>query len=71
MADRIASAQRGLDAIRTVLPKQFNWPLFCVALALMSAPAMQMVCEFLMRTQTKSANTAPAGEFGCTRNLQN
>jgi hypothetical protein len=26
MADSIAAAHRGLDAIRTVLPDKFNWP---------------------------------------------
>ena len=36
MADSIAAAHRGLDAIRTVLPDNFNWSLFCVALMLMS-----------------------------------
>jgi hypothetical protein len=42
MADSIAASQRGLDAIRTMLPEQFNWPLFCVALALMSAPVIKL-----------------------------
>jgi hypothetical protein len=43
MADSIAAAPRGMDAIRTVLPDKFNWPLFCVALALMSAPVVKTV----------------------------
>jgi hypothetical protein len=41
MADAIAASSRGLDAVRTVLPEIFNWPVFVVALALMSAPLMQ------------------------------
>jgi hypothetical protein len=38
MADAIAALGHGLDAARTVLPNTFNWPLFLVALALMSVP---------------------------------
>jgi hypothetical protein len=71
MADSIAASRHGLDAIRAVLPEKFNWPLFYVALALMSAPAAQMFCQFLTRTRIKPEVDAPAGEFGCTRNLQN
>ena len=69
MADSIAAAHHGLDAIRAVLPEKFNWPLFCVALALMSAPVARMVRQFLTRARTKSEIDATAGEFGCTRNL--
>jgi len=38
MADTIAASHHGLAAIRTMLPEHFNWPLFCMALALMAAP---------------------------------
>lgn len=38
MADAIRSIPQGLDATRSVLPKSFNWSLFCAALALMAAP---------------------------------
>ncbi|HYM23031.1 MAG TPA: hypothetical protein VEU08_07480 [Vicinamibacterales bacterium] len=38
MADAIHAAPRGADAVRTALPTVFHWPLFAVALALMSAP---------------------------------
>jgi hypothetical protein len=69
MADAIAIAHRGIVAIRTVLPEKFNWPLFCLALLLMAAPAAGMIRQFLNRKQTKTATDAPAGEFGCTRNL--
>lgn len=40
MADALTAAPRGLEAIRMVLPERFNWPFFCVALALMSAPVI-------------------------------
>jgi hypothetical protein len=39
MQDTLAVANGGADAVRHVLPLQFNWPLFCLALILMSAPA--------------------------------
>jgi hypothetical protein len=38
MADAIAALGRGVDAARTALPETFNWPLFVIALALMSVP---------------------------------
>jgi len=49
MADTIAAAQRGLDAIRMVLPEKFNWSLFGIALLLMSAPVLQTGRKFLKR----------------------
>lgn len=42
MADAIRVADQGVEVIRTVLPAQFNWPLFCVALLLMAAPVIQL-----------------------------
>ena len=41
MADSIAASHRGLEAIRTVLPEYFNWPLFIVALLLMAVPIIR------------------------------
>lgn len=41
MADSIAAASKGLDAIRTVLPEEFNWTLFGLALLLMAAPLVK------------------------------
>ena len=38
MEDAIRVAGHGTPALRELLPTQFNWPLFCVALLLMSAP---------------------------------
>jgi len=45
MADSIRVADQGVPIIRNVLPVSFNWPLFCVALALMAAPIVQVVCR--------------------------
>jgi hypothetical protein len=42
MADAIRVADGGVPALRTLLPTEFNWLLFCVALALMSAPVIQL-----------------------------
>jgi hypothetical protein len=39
MANSIAAAPRGVDAVRTALPKEFEWPLFWLALSMMAAPA--------------------------------
>ncbi len=43
MADAIGVVDRGVAAVREVLPTHFNWPLFGVALALMAAPVVQLV----------------------------
>jgi hypothetical protein len=40
MADAIRVGDQGTDALRTVLPDWFNWPLFTVALTLMGVPVL-------------------------------
>ncbi|HEX3703484.1 MAG TPA: hypothetical protein VHU82_09145 [Vicinamibacterales bacterium] len=40
MSDSLLVAAQGADALRHMLPTTFNWPLFCVALALMAVPAV-------------------------------
>lgn len=47
MADAIRVVDHGADLVRNVLPVQFNWPLFCVALVLMAAPVIQLCCRGL------------------------
>ena len=42
MADTLRVSGGGVDALRNMLPTAFNWPLFCVALALMAAPVIQL-----------------------------
>ena len=42
MTDAIHSMPLGLDATRQLLPTEFNWPLFCLALGLMAAPALEI-----------------------------
>jgi hypothetical protein len=46
MADAIGAVKKGPEAVRTVLPTQFNWPLFTLALLLMSAPILDMARRF-------------------------
>jgi hypothetical protein len=40
MADAIRIAGQGAVALRTMLPDEFNWPLFVVSLALMAVPVV-------------------------------
>jgi len=68
MANSITAALSGLDAVRTVLPERFNWPLFCVALTLISAPVIQIGSQVLMRRQAESENTGATEEFSCANN---
>lgn len=42
MADSLRTVHQGLDATRQVLPARFHWPVFCVALTLMTAPLAQI-----------------------------
>lgn len=40
MADAIAASHHGFNAVRVVLPKQFNWSLFDCAFLMMAAPVI-------------------------------
>lgn len=40
MADAIQVVDQGTEALRAMVPVRFNWPLFIVALALMSVPVV-------------------------------
>lgn len=51
MADTIRVAGQGVEVIRNVVPTHFNWLLFCVALALMSAPLAQELKRFVPRRE--------------------
>ena len=56
MADSLRVADQGVVALRNVLPQNFNWPVFLLALLLMSAPILQGLCD------TRFAlNKAPEG----------
>ena len=51
MTDSLRTASNGVDALRAMLPVQFNWPLFLVALALMAAPVIQELKQFWPRRE--------------------
>ena len=54
-----ALAHRGFDALRTMLPGRFDWPLFGVALLLMAAPVAQTGWRALAEQKTKSKTGGP------------
>jgi hypothetical protein len=45
MIDAWRALPHGRDAVLRVLPDDFNWPLFCVALLLMASPALHQVAR--------------------------
>lgn len=45
MADTLRATPRGIEAVREVLPVTFHWPLFLVALALMSIPVVDLLLK--------------------------
>ena len=55
MADTLRVADKGVEALRNVLPAWFNWPLFCIALILMAAPIVQVLWRLYGQNQLKSA----------------
>ena len=57
MTDTLRVADQGVPAVRQVLPTEFNWPLFLVALALMAAPILAPLF-YLRRPRTESAGGA-------------
>jgi hypothetical protein len=71
MADTIVAALRGLDAIRMVLPERFNWQLFGVALALMSAPLMKISWESFRLRRVKPVIAGQMEKIKCIRKPQN
>jgi hypothetical protein len=66
MADTLAAAHRSFDAIRTVLPERFNWPLFGVALALMSAPAVHHGQRLFTSQPAKADTIEGTNGISCT-----
>jgi hypothetical protein len=49
MADAIQAVGGGAEAIRNALPIRFNWPLFALALALMTAPVIDVSRQYWSR----------------------
>jgi hypothetical protein len=55
MADALRVVGQGADAIRNVLPSEFNWPVFLIALVLLGAPIVQELSG-RMRQREPAAN---------------
>ena len=53
IADAIRAVGGGVEAVRTVLPIWFNWPLFAVALALLAAPIVDLSRQIWNRHSTR------------------
>ena len=49
MQETLVAAKNGAAAVRHVLPLQFNWSWFCLALGLMCAPAALAVTRFFSK----------------------
>ena len=64
MTDSMAAVSHGATAVRNVLPKSFNWSLFCVALLLMAAPVMHLGWQSWMELACEKRRNALALEEG-------
>ena len=59
MADAVRVASLGVEEIRHALPSRFNWPLFGVALTLMSVPILEIIWTIRL-LEIKASNTPSA-----------
>jgi hypothetical protein len=59
MADSLRVAGQGAEALRNMLPEQFNWPWFCLALLLMSAPPLLALRRLRLRIPSQD----PVAQF--------
>jgi hypothetical protein len=50
MADAIRVIEKGGEAVRTILPVAFNWPLFLIATALLAAPIVDIGMQLMIRS---------------------
>jgi hypothetical protein len=62
MADTLRVADQGLPVLRKVLPERFNWPLFALALVLMSAPVVRLCRELRPRQPVRCADLPASQE---------
>jgi hypothetical protein len=60
MADAIRVSNGGVDALREMLPTNFGWPLFLLALVLMSAPVLSLYRQIRTRRNVVSAAISSA-----------
>ncbi len=57
MADSLAVAGQGAEAVRNVLPVDFNWPLFWLALTLMALPIVPELRRFRANEAVRFCNS--------------
>jgi hypothetical protein len=62
MSDAIRAVEGGFEAIRTVLPVWFNWPVFLIALVLLAVPIIDMIRQIWKTRKKRSAVSVAAGE---------
>jgi hypothetical protein len=67
MADTLAVASKGVDALRIVLPTHFNWPLFCFALSLMAVPVVQHLRQLRRAAEFETLAAEAAGSYDSNR----
>jgi hypothetical protein len=67
MANALAAAPGGLEAIRTVLPERFHWRLFGVALALMAAPLIEARKQLTLHRSRPFATVATDPNNPCNQ----
>ncbi len=63
VADSIRAAPLGIDAIRNVLPSQFNWLLFLFAFALISAVVIDVVRMICTKRRTRLFSSVTITRF--------
>jgi len=63
MADTLRVAAQGVDAIRNVLPAEFHWLWFAVALGLMTAPVVQTCRRFWLPRPVPNTRIEATEEF--------
>jgi len=70
MADTIRAAGQGVDAVRTVLPERFNWPLFTLALTLMAMPVVDVMLKVWQARRRTVGGARLRENFQCNRTVQ-
>lgn len=60
MADTIRAIPGGTEAIQSVLPARFDWPLFIVALLLMAAPIVDVSRQVWKQILAKAPSVEPS-----------
>ena len=69
MADALRVTSQGVEAIRTVLPIHFDWPLFCLALGLMAAPVIRLGARRCAPQRAGRATSDTGERSSCARSL--